>query len=132
MENQIEDSIWAFADKDMLNSIIQNLLSNAIKFTRPGGKVSISAVQKEREVEVCINDTGIGIPESLKDQLFRIDKQKSTEGTIGERGTGFGLIICKEMVSAHGGTIRVESSSGKGTAVCFNLPGANSSDDSSI
>lgn len=122
LTTNVEDKIYVRADLNMLETILRNLVSNAIKFTPRNGSISISAVEKDDWVEISVSDTGIGImPENI-DKLFRIDVHHTTVGTDQEKGTGLGLIICKEFVEKHGGEISVESQFGKGTTFTFTLP----------
>jgi PAS domain S-box-containing protein len=110
------------ADPEMLKSILRNLITNAIKFTNPGGRISIrAAAGSGEEVEVLVEDDGVGMREEDCQRLFRIDQNVSRPGTKKERGTGLGLILCKEFVEKNGGRIWVESEPGKGTRVSFTL-----------
>jgi signal transduction histidine kinase len=110
-----------FADEHMLKTVIRNLLSNAIKFTPQNGQVEISSQEEGSEVEISIKDSGIGIEPQNLDKLFRIDVSHSTMGTANERGTGLGLVLCKEFVETNGGTIGVESEMGKGSRFYIRL-----------
>jgi PAS domain S-box-containing protein len=112
----------AFADANMVRTILRNLMSNAIKFTRNGGEVNISSVEDSATVRVCVKDNGIGISEQRQGMLFRIDEKLSTKGTANETGTGLGLLLCKEMIERQGGHIWVESDPGKGSRFYFTLP----------
>lgn len=114
--------MMGYADPNMLNTIIRNLLSNAIKFTPTGGTVEIGATHEQDNVMVMISDTGIGIPEEKLATLFHIATKTQRDGTAGEKGTGLGLILCKEFVEKNGGRIWVESEVGKGSIVRFCLP----------
>ena len=114
--------ITVFADKPMISTVLRNLISNAIKFTRKGGKINISAEKRATEILVSVSDNGIGITPERLEKLFRIDENNSTSGTNNEKGTGLGLILCKEFVENHGGKIWVESEEGKGSAFYFTLP----------
>ncbi len=98
-----------FADKAMINTVLRNLISNSIKFTHPGGNINISIEKKPNEIMVSVADNGVGIPKDSIDKLFRIDENFSTPGTQKEKGTGLGLILCKEFIEKHGGRIWVES-----------------------
>ncbi|MDM8561570.1 hybrid sensor histidine kinase/response regulator [Candidatus Parabeggiatoa sp. HSG14] len=109
-----------FADEQMLDTVIRNLLSNAVKFTPINGKVSILSKKRGNEVEISISDTGVGIEDI--DKLFRIDVTYTTEGTEKEKGSGLGLILCKEFVEKNRGSIWVESEKGKGSIFHINLP----------
>ncbi|NVO02477.1 MAG: PAS domain S-box protein, partial [Bacteroidetes bacterium] len=118
----IQNDLFVFADKYMLNAILRNLISNAIKYTYQKGSVIISAIPKNSFVQVAVKDTGIGIPKKFIDQLFKIEKKSSTPGTEKETGTGLGLILCKEFVESNGGEIWVETEEGKGSTFFFTLP----------
>ncbi|MFA8341620.1 MAG: ATP-binding protein [Rhodothermaceae bacterium] len=111
------------ADLVMLKSVIQNLITNSIKFTRSGGKVNISAKELESDMEIIVSDTGIGMSDKDLGKLFKTDLQHSTTGTLGEKGTGLGLILVKEIIEKHNGTLQVISSRGKGSKFIFTLPG---------
>jgi signal transduction histidine kinase len=106
----------------MLSMILNNLLSNAIKFTPNAGKISISAVaQQDGYIEVCIADSGIGIPPENIPKLFIISQSSSTEGTNGENGTGLGLLLCKEFVERNKGKIWAESKLHEGSKFYFTV-----------
>ncbi len=117
-----EEDIFIQADPNMFNSIIQNLVSNAIKFTRPRGEVKLRTEIKENGIEVYVSDNGVGIPKEALSKIFRIDKQITTLGTSNEKGSGLGLLVCKEMIEKHGGNIWVESTPGEGTTFSFSIP----------
>lgn len=110
------------ADKDMISTIMRNLVSNAIKFTNTGGKITITVQDYQNILTISVHDTGIGIPPEAIDKLFNIDSEYSTSGTQNEKGTGLGLILCKEFVEKHGGKIWVESEEGNGSTFYFTLP----------
>lgn len=105
-----------------VNTVIRNLISNAIKFTPHGGNVTVASHQEENSCVVTVSDTGIGIPKSVVDTLFRIDARHTTLGTANEKGTGLGLILCKEFVEKNGGRIGVTSRQGSGSTFYFTLP----------
>ena len=118
----LADEINVFADVDMLKAVLRNLVSNAIKFTNNGGAININAEVNSGNVTISVSDNGIGIePESLT-KLFDISKIHTTTGTAKEKGTGLGLLLCKEFVEKHGGKIWVESECGKGSIFYFNIP----------
>jgi len=119
--NQSENLI-GYADRYMIETVLRNLISNAIKFTPKGGRISVSSTKKENFAEVTITDTGIGISKENQKKLFRIDQQFKTEGTANEKGTGLGLILCKEFVEKNSGNIRLESTERKGTKMIFIIP----------
>jgi len=111
-----------FADKNMVRSILQNLISNALKFTSGNGTIKIRTVLKDREYEILISDTGIGMEESDLLKLFRIDISFTRKGTALESGTGLGLLLCKELVEKNGGKIWAESQVNTGSVFHFTLP----------
>ncbi len=120
--NDIPDDAEVVADVHMFEAVIRNLVSNAIKFTRGGGHVTVSArVIPGQPVEIAVADTGIGMSREMIDQLFRIDVQTSRRGTEGEPSTGLGLILCRDFIEKHGGTLRVESEENKGTVFYFTV-----------
>jgi len=118
----ISPTVLVFTDANMFNTVIRNLLSNAIKFTPENGKITVSAKEKRKLVEIAIADTGIGISAQEIPKLFRIDISHTTIGTGKEKGTGLGLILCKEFVEKNGGEIWVESQEGQGSTFYFTLP----------
>ncbi|TGL33427.1 PAS domain-containing sensor histidine kinase [Leptospira perdikensis] len=127
VKNSVDPQAVAYADEKMIETILRNLISNAVKYSHPGGEIRIGSKSIGDDIEISIIDFGTGISEEIKDRLFRIDaKQKSMPGTIGERGTALGLILCKEFIEKHGGTIRVESELGEGSHFYFTLPKASS------
>ena len=117
-------NIAVHADRNSVNTVIRNLLSNALKFTPSGGEIKIDARESSNMVLISIHDNGVGISEDVIDKIFRIDQKHSTKGTANEKGTGLGLILCKEFVEKNGGTIEVESTVGKGSIFSFTLPKA--------
>ena len=106
----------------MVKTILRNLISNAIKYTNIGGEIMVSASENKQFVEISIKDNGVGISSMNQKELFKINSFHSTTGTNNERGTGLGLILCKEFVEMHGGKILVESEQGKGCEFRFTLP----------
>ena len=119
--NLIPENIKVYADKNMLQLVLRNLIINSIKFSYPDSEVKISAKQKEEFVEIVVADKGIGISENDYDKIFRIDIHYSTSGTSDEKGTGLGLILCKEIIQKHEGEIWIRGEKGKGTEVSFTL-----------
>lgn len=119
--NEIENSIKIFADKNMLTSIVRNLISNAIKFTNAGGIIKIYTKNYESEIEIFVEDNGIGMDKNLIENLFTLNNSITRKGTKNEKGAGLGLLLCKEMVEKHNGKIKVESEVGKGTVFSFTL-----------
>lgn len=119
-----ENAVAVQADKQMVNTILRNLIGNGVKFTNNGGKVQIITEAINEFVKIHIVDNGVGMTSQIKDNLFRIDVNFTMPGTNNEIGTGLGLILVKEFVEKHGGTIDVDSEPGKGSAFHFTLPAA--------
>ncbi|MGE5435629.1 MAG: PAS domain S-box protein [Syntrophothermus sp.] len=120
--NSVSQKSFIYADINMVHSIMQNLVSNAIKFSNIDGIIDISSRIKDDMMEISVKDNGLGIRTKDQEKLFKIDEQLTTVGTAQERGTGLGLILCKELVEKNGGTIWVESEFGKGSTFYFTLP----------
>lgn len=110
------------ADSNMLRTIIRNLVSNAIKFSTEKGLIRIKAEVSDGVALFSVSDNGIGIPDKVKRKLFTGEAGITTEGTSGEKGTGIGLMLCKDFIEKHKGSIWVESEEGKGTKFFFTLP----------
>jgi len=120
--SHIRGDLIVMADEEMLNSIIRNLVSNAIKFTASEGQVQLNAVVNKSFVEISVTDTGTGISKESLDKLFKVDTNISTPGTENEKGTGLGLLLCREFVEKHGGKIWIVSELGKGSTFRFSIP----------
>lgn len=120
--NKINDDIIVTADKYMIDTVLRNLISNSIKFTKPGGHIILSATKRSDMGEITIEDNGIGINKENQEKVFRIDAQYRRDGTANEKGTGLGLILCKEFVEKNGGTIRIESTENVGSKFIFTIP----------
>lgn len=125
--NNIDESIFVNADRNMLLTVLRNLISNAIKFTPKSGQIEMNTrLLKDKNklgfVELSVADNGVGIANDKLDKLFKLSENTSTQGTNRETGTGLGLIICKEFIGKHGGKIRVESEIGKGSTFIFTIP----------
>jgi PAS domain S-box-containing protein len=122
IEIKIPENIEIEADEAMLNTIIRNLVNNAIKFTPEKGLVILSAEKTNSFIKLHITDTGVGMHEETVNSLFKLDKTRTTRGTKGEKGTGFGLLLCKEFVDKHNGSIHVKSEPEKGTTFTIQIP----------
>ena len=120
LTNNIKKNTLALADEYMVNSIFRNLVSNAIKYTDRKGRVTIDALLNDKDIEITISDTGIGIFKSDIKKLFRIDKE-IRPGTADEKGSGLGLIICKDFIERNKGSLSIDSVIDKGTTVHFTL-----------
>ncbi len=130
LASNIYDETIVKADKNMITTVIRNLVANAIKFTDDYGRVTISAKeitelvggQQKKFYLVSVEDNGIGIDDAGLSKLFRIDENVTSIGTSGEKGTGLGLILCKEFIEKHNGRIWAESERGKGSSFNFTIP----------
>ena len=121
--NNVPETLQIVADSDMMNVILRNLISNGIKYTHKNGFVRVSASVSDKYIEISVEDNGIGVPESLKSDLFRLNKNKPTRhGTESESGTGLGLVIINEFISKHDGEIDLESNEGEGSKFFFKIP----------
>ncbi len=117
-----ENNYTVYADYNMVNFIIRNMLNNAIKFSYQGSQIEILTSTRGNELIICIKDYGIGMDQETLDKLFKIEHSVQQNGTNNEKGTGLGLILCKEFVEKNNGTISVESTKGKGSLFCIGLP----------
>jgi signal transduction histidine kinase len=120
--NLPKKDIEAFGDKQMFATILRNLFTNSIKFTPENGEITISTKPGKGYVELSVKDNGTGIPNEDQDKLFRIDEHISKPGTKEEKGTGLGLILCKELVEKNNGKIWLESEEGIGSIFYFTFP----------
>ena len=119
----IPSELTITADKSMLQSVLRNLVSNSVKFTHPGGKINIFASRNRNdEIEIGVQDNGIGMSQELLQKLFQLDEKTNRPGTEGEISTGLGLLLCKEFVEKHKGRIWVESEEDKGSVFYFSIP----------
>jgi signal transduction histidine kinase len=123
--NSIDNEFLIFADKNMLYTILRNLVSNAVKFSYEGGEILLEAGIRDNDTVFSVADKGMGIDDDGIKKLFRIDSDYSTLGTNNEQGTGLGLILCKEFVDNHNGSIWVESEKGKGSTFYCAFPYKN-------
>lgn len=122
ISNMIDESVMISADANMLKTILRNLVANAIKFSYKGGAVHVYTEASIYGVTVVVKDEGVGLTAKLVESLFDVTKKQSAVGTAGEKGTGLGLILCKEFVEKHCGKIWVESEFGKGARFKITLP----------
>lgn len=118
----IDNDITVYADQQMFNSIMRNIISNAIKFTPHGGKVYVTAEQKNGETNIYVRDTGVGIDPEIQSSLFRIDKKNINQGTDKESGTGLGLVVAKEFAEKNNGSVSFTSEMNVGTTFSIVLP----------
>jgi len=128
LEVNMPASALVTADDNMLATVVRNLLINAVKFTAKGGKVRLEVLPCSEAEQNCsaaytvsVSDTGVGMSAEQTQNLFRLDRQTSLQGTAGETGVGLGLIVCKEFIERHGSRLHVESQEGKGSRFWFPL-----------
>lgn len=122
LRNRVAEPLWVYGDSAMINTVLRNLLNNAVKFTPEGGAIEVFGIYKEDFCEVMVKDQGVGMSAEDLQKLFRIDLKYKREGTQGEKGTGLGLILCKEFVEQNGGQIRVNSVLGEGSEFIITVP----------
>lgn len=122
LQHQIKKETLIFADKEMITIVVRNLLTNAIKFSYNHRKIDVHVQSNERYAVVGITDQGIGMDRKIAERILEHNEAHSSAGTDGERGTGLGLIICKEFIEIHNGKLWVESEISKGSTFYFSLP----------
>jgi len=122
IKNLIPIDQFIYADENMIMTIVRNLISNAIKFTNENKTIYLSVIENEINLTISVKDEGIGIKQENLKKLFNSKENFTTYGTSGEKGTGLGLLLCKEFVEKHGGKIWIESEEGKGSDFKFTMP----------
>ena len=121
--NNIDVYQTVFADFNMISTVFRNLLSNAVKFTDKNGEIIISSHKAENNaIEITVSDNGVGMSSEAIDKVFRIDSRYTSPGTSDEKGSGLGLLLCKELIEKNKGSIRIESVKGKGSDFIVSLP----------
>lgn len=118
----VPEPIEIFVDTNMIKTVLRNLVSNAIKYTNNKGIINIFAEKNADNVIITVSDNGIGMDKNSIVKLFELTQKQSTSGTADEKGTGLGLIICKEFIEKHNGKIWAESEFGKGSDFKFTIP----------
>ena len=122
-KSSIGSTTSVLADRESLKTILRNLISNALKFSLHNGTITLSSqLVAKGFIQVTVSDSGIGMPDSIKNNLFSISTKVSRPGTDNEPSTGLGLILCKELVEKHGGKIWVDSEIEKGSSFHFTIP----------
>lgn len=116
------DNLRIYADKAMISTVIRNLVSNAIKFTPKGGTIQIITSTTADMAAITVRDSGVGMTQAVMDRIFHIDSSYSSPDTNGEKGTGLGLLLCKEFIDTHKGTIRIDSELGNGSEFTATIP----------
>lgn len=122
LEVRYSNNLQVWCDRNSLQTILRNLLSNAIKFTNAKGTVKLKCDKKLDEVFLQVEDTGIGMPADVRESLFKLGTQRIQPGTHGEAGSGFGLVLCAELVERNAGRVEVESAPGRGTKITIYMP----------
>lgn len=122
LQNTVSEEALAYGDIDMINLVLRNLITNAIKFTGENGMIVLSSDSNNTHRIIAVKDNGIGISAENISKLFNQHLHPTTKGTANEKGTGLGLILCKDFVTRNGGDIWVESSKNDGTTFYFSLP----------
>jgi len=122
--NKLGKETTVFADENMMQSIFNNLVTNAIKFTNKNGQIVVTSSRLQDMVRFSVKDNGVGMDEAQKAMLFEMNKSFTTPGTTNEKGSGLGMILCKDFIEKHGGEIWVESNSGFGSEFFFTIPAA--------
>jgi len=120
--SRVSGTLTVIADHNMIKTVLRNLISNALKYTAMDGTVTIATGREPGFATVIVSDTGLGMTPTAIESLFKLEKTFSTAGTANEKGTGLGLILCKEFVEKNGGTISVESEYGQGSTFSFTVP----------
>lgn len=119
---KLESGLTAFGDTDLYGTVVRNLISNSIKFSPVGSVVYVAGKPAGADIEIMISDTGVGMSKGQIDNLFQLGQPVSTPGTLNEKGTGLGLLLCKEFIEINKGTFWIKSHPGKGTQARFTLP----------
>lgn len=114
-----------YGDRAMIDAALRNFLHNAIKYSQSGGTVDLELIEEEKRVKILIKDLGVGMSKEKLENLFSLVSKWTSDGTAGEKGTGLGLVVCKEFIERHGGKIHVESKLGRGSVFSFLLPRPN-------
>ncbi len=124
LENGISEKTFVWVDRDQIELILRNLIGNALKFTPEGGKVWLKSkiIETENKIQICVEDNGVGISEDRLTKLLDNQQINSTRGTAGEKGTGLGLVMCREFIEKNGGVLTVKNKIGEGAVFCFTLP----------
>ncbi|MGE5427897.1 MAG: two-component regulator propeller domain-containing protein [Methylococcaceae bacterium] len=121
-DTSLKDGLMAYADVNILEAVLRNLVHNAIKFTASGGSIEIKAIQQQEDILITVADSGVGMNLQQVQSLFIAEKVETHNGTSGEKGSGLGLLLCKDFVEMNKGKITVESKWGKGSTFAFTIP----------
>ena len=122
IKSDMEEDIFAYGDQNMISLVLRNLVSNAIKFTNGNGTIIISVSAVGDKVKVSVHDDGVGIKRENLKKILAIDEHYTKLGTNNEKGTGLGLILCREFLSKNNSQLLINSTFGKGSTFSFELP----------
>lgn len=120
--DKVDENLVVYSDKNMADTVVRNLISNALKYTNINGRIEVISEVKDHMAYISIKDNGVGMPEENKQKIFRTDSLHSTYGTMDEKGSGLGLLLCKEFVEKQGGSITFESKLNEGSTFTFSMP----------
>jgi two-component system, sensor histidine kinase and response regulator len=129
LRNELDKNLKVLCDQNIVSFVTRNLLTNALKFTNTSGEIVISSKVKNNICLISISDNGIGMDDEIKKHLFKIKEGKISEGTNKEKGSGLGLVLCKEFLDLHKSKIYVESELNKGTTISFELEVVKNNED---
>ncbi len=122
LHSEVHQDISIYADPNMIMSVLLNLMSNALKFTHNGGHVYLTGEVVDQKIRISVRDTGVGMSEQQIDKFFLSNHPKSIKGTEGEKGTGLGMLLCKQFVEKNKGKLHIESVLGEGTTFTVTFP----------
>jgi len=122
LEYKVQENLFCEIDERITSNVVNNLIDNALKFTPECGVITLFGEKHDDHVEICVVDTGIGVPKGKIGNIFALDNEYLLKGTNNEKGSGLGLTLCKEYVELMGGSISLESTYGEGSRFCFTLP----------
>ncbi|MEQ9441084.1 MAG: tetratricopeptide repeat-containing sensor histidine kinase [Cyclobacteriaceae bacterium] len=122
LKNSIKGDVMALADRNSVNTVLRNLVANSIKFSYPEMTITVGSHVEDEQVLIRVTDQGMGMDQATVAHLFSLDKKTSGIGTANEKGSGFGLVLCEELVRKNGGQLWVASEEGKGSTFTFTLP----------
>ena len=123
VSGSVREGLYAYVDKNVFNVVLRNLLSNAIKFTHVGGRVEVKAESGADNILITVTDNGVGMSQTAVENLFASRSHNhTTPGTANERGTGLGLMLCREFVEKWNGTLKATSVKGEGSTFSFTIP----------
>lgn len=122
LHNDADPQLTVYVDLNMMTSVLQNLTSNAIKFTHNGGHVYLSAQKVDNEIHISVRDTGVGMPQEQIKEFFMRQQPKSIKGTDGEKGTGLGLLLCRQFVEKNNGRVEITAKPNEGTTFTIMIP----------